>query len=195
MRTTARWFVVCIQLTLPQPCLVESVYPKKRDVPKNFLQAIVGDAERQVESKRAEQAVASGDVEHDLRRALEVSTIDHEMTYAKFISAQSRTGEGPSSLPFDDRSFDLVNITNWNEKIVWEPTGEDSEPVLPGSDLSTPLNKALESGVWTQSIIWGPREPFRDFSQLELHEQDLVQEERPQSEYPNVARRTWLTWV
>ncbi|RDX51861.1 hypothetical protein OH76DRAFT_1377827 [Lentinus brumalis] len=152
-----------------RPFTVESVYPKKRDIPKNFLQAIVGDAERQVESKRVEQAVASGDVEHDLRRALE-----------------SRTGEGPSSLPFDDRSFDLVNITNWNEKIVWEPTGEDSKPVLPESNLTTPLNKALESGGWTQSIIWGPREPFRDFTQLELHEQDLVQEERPQTQ--DVAR-------
>lgn len=55
------------------------MYPKKRDIPKNFLQAIVGDAERQVESKRVEQAVASGDVEHDLRRALEVSTYDNEI--------------------------------------------------------------------------------------------------------------------
>ena len=40
------------------------------------------------------------------------------------------------------------------------------------------MNKTLESGVWTQSIIWGPREPFRDFTQLELHEQDMMQDER-----------------
>lgn len=51
---------------------VESVYPRKKDVPRNFLQTIVGDAERQVESKRVEQVVASGDVESDLRRALQV---------------------------------------------------------------------------------------------------------------------------
>ncbi len=61
--------------------------------------------------------------------------------------------------------------------------------MLSESNLATPLNKALESGGWTQSIIWGPREPFRDFTQLELHEQDLVQEERPQSEYPDFTRR------
>ena len=52
--------------------IVESVYPRKKDVPKNFLQAIVGDTERQVESKRVEQVVAAGDVESDLRRALQV---------------------------------------------------------------------------------------------------------------------------
>lgn len=55
--------------------LVESVYPRKKEVPKNFLQAIVGDTERQFESQRVEQVVASGDVEHDLRRALEVRSL------------------------------------------------------------------------------------------------------------------------
>lgn len=52
---------------------VESVYPKKKEIPKNFLQSIVGDTERQVESKRVQEVVASGDVEHDLMRALQVS--------------------------------------------------------------------------------------------------------------------------
>lgn len=61
-----------IYLTLS---LVESVYPRKKDVHKNFLQTIVGDAERQVESRRVEQVVASGDVESDLRRALQVRMV------------------------------------------------------------------------------------------------------------------------
>jgi len=38
------------------------------------LDAIVGDTRRQVENKRVEQVVASGSVELDLRRALEVRT-------------------------------------------------------------------------------------------------------------------------
>ena len=73
----------------------------------------------------------------------------------------------------------MVNITNWDEKIIFE-ADEDANQLfgLPETDLATPLNKTLESGLWTQSIIWGPREPFRDFTQLELHEQDMVQEER-----------------
>lgn len=37
----------------------------------------------------------------------------------------------------------------------------------------------LESGAWTQSIIWHPNTPFRDFTQLEFnHEDDVVPEER-----------------
>ncbi|KAI1793162.1 hypothetical protein LXA43DRAFT_285247 [Ganoderma leucocontextum] len=146
-----------------RPFTMESVYPRKKDVPKNFLQTIVGDAERQVESKRVEQVVASGDVESDLRRALQAR----------------ETTDGLASLPFDDRSFDLVNITNWDEQIIWEADDDAVAPTAPPENhLTTPMNKTLESGLWTQSIIWDPREPFRDFTQLELHEQDMMQEER-----------------
>lgn len=56
--------------------------------------------------------------------------------------------------------------------------------VLPNNQTSlttTPLNKALEEGSWTQSIIWGPRAPFRDFTRLELNEDDIIPEERHSS--------------
>jgi hypothetical protein len=52
--------------------IVETVYPRKRENPKGFLDAVVGDAKRQVENKRVEEVVASGNVEADLRKALEV---------------------------------------------------------------------------------------------------------------------------
>ena len=150
-------------------------------MPKNFLQAIVGDTERQVESKRVQEVVASGDVEHDLRRALEVRPSKPPTIVEMNPVLQSRgPADGLTSNALDDRSFDLVNITNWNEKIVWGPEEDAASPVvLAETNLTTPLNKTLESGAWTQSIIWGPHEPFRDFSQLELPEQDVVQEERP----------------
>ena len=60
----------------------------------------------------------------------------------------------------------------------------DPEPLSQHSQttersLTTPTNKVLESGAWTQSIIWSPRAPFRDFTQLEFnHEDDVVPEER-----------------
>ncbi|KAI0652426.1 atypical/TAF1 protein kinase [Trametes meyenii] len=150
--------------TSKRPFSVESVYPKKKEVPKNFLQSIVGDTERQVESKRVQQVVASGDVEHDLRRALQ---------------AREKSDLAASLPALDDRSFYLVNIANWEDQIMWEPDPDaPPAPLAPQNELGTSLNKALESGSWTQSIIWGPREPFRDFTQLELHEQD-VPEERP----------------
>lgn len=77
-----------------------------------------------------------------------------------------------------------MNITNWNEKIIWD--ADDNIPpsvVLPENNLAAPLNKALETGDWTQSIIWGPREPFKDFTQLELEEHDVTQDDRPASQY------------
>ncbi|TBU49318.1 hypothetical protein BD309DRAFT_882680 [Dichomitus squalens] len=166
-----------------RPFTVESVYPRKKDVPKNFLQAIVGDTERQVESKRVEQVVAAGDVESDLRRALQVCScvLSCVCDYCPQRRFQARgTSDGLPSLPFDDRSFDLVNITNWDEQIVWEADDDArSSAAPPENNLTTPMNKTLETGLWTQSIIWGPREPFRDFTQLELHEQDMFQEEKP----------------
>lgn len=51
---------------------METVYPRKKENPKGFLDAVVGDAKRQVESKRVEEVVSSGNVEVDLRKALEV---------------------------------------------------------------------------------------------------------------------------
>lgn len=89
-------------------------------------------------------------------------------------------------MPLDDRTFDLVLLSNWEDQIVYEP--EHNSVALPPhplsatqeNDLTTPINKALESGSWTQSIIWSPQAPFRDFTQLEFnHEDDVIPEERP----------------
>lgn len=60
---------------LHSPCAVEAVYPRKREVPRGFLASVVGDMERQVESQRVEEVVASSSIEGDLRRALEVCIV------------------------------------------------------------------------------------------------------------------------
>ncbi|KAJ3507182.1 hypothetical protein NLJ89_g6455 [Agrocybe chaxingu] len=146
---------------------VETVYPRKRENPKGFLDAVVGDARRQVESKRVEEEVASGNVEADLRKALE----ERDQTNV------------PVTLPLDDRTFDLVLLSNWEDQIVYEPNPNPPASLPPSAapegNLTTPINKALESGAWTQSIIWSPKSVFRDFTQLEFnHEDDIVPEER-----------------
>ncbi len=86
-------------------------------------------------------------------------------------------------MPLDDRTFDLVLLSNWEDQIVYEPSADQHRHLPlsgPEHNLTTPINKALESGSWTQSIIWSPQAPFRDFTQLELnHENDAVPEERP----------------
>ncbi|KAG6862165.1 hypothetical protein C0995_004247 [Termitomyces sp. Mi166 len=147
-----------------RPFHVETVYSRKKEAPKGFLDAVVGDTKRQVENKRVEDVVSAGSVELDLRRALE---------------SRDNT-EVPVNLPLHDRTFDLVLLSNWEDQIVYEP-----EPSSAGSipsmehNLTTPVNKVLESGAWTQSIIWGPNAPFKDFTQLEFnHEDDVNPEER-----------------
>ncbi|KAE9400552.1 TAF1 transcription initiation factor TFIID subunit TAF1 [Gymnopus androsaceus JB14] len=143
---------------------VETTYIRKKEVPRGFLDSVAGDAKRQVENKRVEEVISSGSVETDLRRALE----ERESTNVQV------------SVPLHDRSFDLVLLSNWEEQIIYEPN-PFSSTALPSADnsLTTPVNKVLESGAWTQSIIWTPGAPFRDFTQLEFnHEDDIVPEER-----------------
>lgn len=71
-------------------------------------------------------------------------------------------------------------LSNWEDQIVYEPEQEKDglSSATNHTSLTMPLNKALESGAWTQSIIWSPRAPFRDFTQLELNEEDVAQEEK-----------------
>ncbi|KAF5312301.1 hypothetical protein D9619_002925 [Psilocybe cf. subviscida] len=150
-----------------RPYQVETIYPRKKENPKNFLDSIVGDTKRQVENKRVEEVVSAGNVEADLRKALE----DRECT------------DVPVTMPLDDRTFDLVLLSNWEDQIVYEPTHDVKAPAAqltgPENDLTTPINKELESGAWTQSIIWSPKAPFRDFTQIEFnYEDDVVPEER-----------------
>jgi transcription initiation factor TFIID subunit 1, fungi type len=88
------------------------------------------------------------------------------------------------SLPLHDRTFDLVLLSNWEDQIIYEPENIPAAPhIIPSeNNLTTPVNKVLESGSWTQSIIWSPRAPFRDFTQLEFnHEDDIIPEERQTS--------------
>lgn len=92
--------------------------------------------------------------------------------------------EVPVTLPLDDRSFDLVLLSNWENEIMYGPEDVHELPAIKSetqqdTNLTTPVNAALESGAWTQSIIWSPKAPFRDFTQLELHEEDIVPEEKP----------------
>ena len=75
----------------------------------------------------------------------------------------------PSTLSLDDRSFDLVLLSNWEDQIVYD-RGQigDQQYRRNKEDVTAPINNALEEGTWTQSIIWDSTAPFRDFTQLEV---------------------------
>src|SRR6267154_5854374 len=88
------------------------------------------------------------------------------------------------SIPLHDRSFDLVLLSNWEDQITFEPENDPQSAEQTGTDLMAPVNKGLESGAWTQSIIWSPRAPFRDFTQIEFNNgDDIIPEERPPGSY------------
>ena len=53
------------------------------------------------------------------------------------------------------------------------------ESVPADRSLTNPTNKVLESGAWTQSIVWNPSVPFRDFTALELNEEEVPEERLP----------------
>ncbi|KAF7339271.1 putative transcription initiation factor TFIID subunit [Mycena sanguinolenta] len=161
-----------------RPFHIETVYPRKKEISRGYLESVVGDTKRQVENQRVEAIVAASSVESDLRKALE---------------ERESTDIDLSSLSLRDRTFDLVLLSNWEDQIIFEPENkppskpEMSDAPVESADLkvhtvnnlTTPANKALESGAWTQSIIWGPRAPFKDFTQLEFnHEDDVIPEER-----------------
>lgn len=60
----------CLDLTYHLP--VETSYPRKKEQPKGFLDAIVGDTQRQVENKRVEEVVTAGSIDADLQKAIKV---------------------------------------------------------------------------------------------------------------------------
>ncbi|KZS95904.1 hypothetical protein SISNIDRAFT_483323 [Sistotremastrum niveocremeum HHB9708] len=157
-----------------RPFTVYPIYPRPYEPPKNYLQGIVGDAQREVEHKRVEQVVTSGTVDDELRKA---------------IDDLSGVSDVNSSLSLHDRSFDLILLSDWEQQIIYSPNHlPENLPGLVASkhedshNLAKLANASLESGVWTQSIIWDPKAPFRDFTQLETNDDDVVQEhayERP----------------
>ncbi|KAH7930506.1 hypothetical protein BV22DRAFT_1028228 [Leucogyrophana mollusca] len=157
----------------------ESVYPRKKDIQRGFLDVVVGDTKRQVENKRVEEVMSSGSIEHDLLLALE----------------ERDKSDTPVTLPLHDRSFDLVLLSNWEDQIVFEPETSINHSTLEGNNLTTPVNKSLESGAWTQSIIWSPKAPFRDFTQLELNEEDVLAEEKPPVETVRPRKRLRADFV
>ncbi|KAI6153774.1 TAF1 transcription initiation factor TFIID subunit TAF1 [Pisolithus tinctorius] len=163
-----------------RPLVAESVYPRKRETARAFLDAIVGDAKRQNENRRVEEAMSAGSIENDLIRAIE----------------EREKSALPVTLPLHDRSFDLVLLSNWEDKIVYESKDTTALPPPESDSLTTPVNKALESGAWTQSIIWGFGQPFRHFTQLELSEDDFAHEERPQSRsFTFIDMHDFILWL
>ncbi|EJD52150.1 hypothetical protein AURDEDRAFT_181675 [Auricularia subglabra TFB-10046 SS5] len=162
-------FAVTKSRVSKRPFSAETSNARRRVQPQNFLRNVVGDARRQVENKRVEQVVAAGNMDEDLRRAL-----------------QERSGSiNKKLLSKDDRSYDLISLANWEDQIIYGP--DETAGDKPKTAASTPqpdkpvdekraitaMNTMLDSGVWTQSIIWDAKLPFRDFTQFDYEDELL----------------------
>ncbi|GJJ09780.1 hypothetical protein Clacol_004004 [Clathrus columnatus] len=191
-----------------KPFNVEIVPSKIQRIPKDFLKTVVGDTEREVETRRVEKVVMSSTVEHDLRKALLERTRQEKSTV---------------NLPLSERTFDLVLLSDWESQILYGSDTKDIEmhlssddpsdppkPAINGTEthgttaqdnqvassvsnkkaeeIMTPSNEVLESGVWTQSIIWDSKTPFRDFTQLELVEEPATPVEAETAQIQDVSK-------
>ena len=69
------WCVISI-VAAPEVVLklstVESAHARRRDAPRGFLDAVVGDAKKRAANDLAEELLSPGTIDNDLKSALEV---------------------------------------------------------------------------------------------------------------------------
>ncbi|KAH8800593.1 TAF1 transcription initiation factor TFIID subunit TAF1 [Flagelloscypha sp. PMI_526] len=149
------------------------VYPRRKTPPRNFLTSIVAANQTIMEEKRSAELVSASNIDNDLRTVIQ----------------NRRDMDVPLNTALNDREFDLVHLSNWEDQIVYGP---EQPPPMPAAvnSLVMPKNRALESGAWTQSIIWSPTAPFHDLSQIEISDKDaLVPDETNTVIEPPIKRR------
>ncbi|KAG8928363.1 hypothetical protein FRC03_010912 [Tulasnella sp. 419] len=168
-----------------KPLNVEPVAPREKESTRpQTLPALIGDAKKQVQKGHDVELERVIDPDADLRRILQART-------SAVIRANSKGKENennqlsvtPIFIPLDDRSYDLVLLSDWERNIMYEPPSAP-EPYGPPSatsslELSKPTNKYIDSEDWLQTIIWDNRRPpVKDFRLLEFDE-DLLQKDQP----------------
>ncbi|KAG8834348.1 hypothetical protein FRC17_009116 [Serendipita sp. 399] len=148
------------------PPLQENFLPQKRTVQGGIVQALVSEAKKEKEKKRVQKVVTEASLDVDLAKAIELR--------APVVKAD---------IDMDDRSFDMINLSTWEDSIMYDSKTLPKTRPAPRPSLTAPTNSTLESGTWTQSIIWDSKTPFRDFTQVDLsYLEDAYEEEAPRPE-------------
>ncbi|KIM19627.1 hypothetical protein M408DRAFT_334323 [Serendipita vermifera MAFF 305830] len=148
------------------PPVQEVFLPQKRTFQGGIVQTLVAEAKKEKEKKRVQKVVTEASLDVDLAKAIELRG---EMVKA--------------NLDMDDRSFDMINLSTWEDSIMYDAKTLPKTQPAPRPSLTAPTNTNLESGNWTQSIIWDSKTPFRDFTQVDLsYLEDGYEEEAPRPE-------------
>ncbi|PVF94488.1 hypothetical protein CPB86DRAFT_876346 [Serendipita vermifera] len=154
------------------PPLQEVFLPQKRGVQGGVVRTLVSEAKKEKEKKRVQKVVTEASLDVDLAKAIEL-----------------RAGVVKSQIDMDDRSFDMINLSTWEDSIMYDSKNLPKTRPAPRPSLTAPTNATLESGTWTQSIIWDSKTPFRDFTQVDLSYLEDGYEEETQRPEPRARKR------
>ena len=151
---------------------------------------MAAEARKEKEKKRVQKVVAESSLDADLEQALEVG--NDAVRPLRFSDAFCRLDQKSS------KGFKwMIEASTWSTSPLGRTRScmilqRKSSPCPPFGALLTnyslpkarpaqrpaltaPTNATFESGVWTQSIIWDAKAPFRDFTQLDLsHVEDVT---------------------
>lgn len=134
---------------------MEVVAPRERELanPKP-LASLIGDAKSVVRQKSLSSAPKGVNQDAILTKLLRARGVDEH--------------DGPTHIPVNDRSYDLVLLSDWENHILYDPPDPRTipSPKQASEALTKPLNRYLNSDEWLQTIIWDPKLPYRDFREL-----------------------------
>ncbi|BGP00755.1 Atypical/TAF1 protein kinase [Rhodotorula toruloides ATCC 204091] len=92
----------------------------------------------------------------------------------KTIARVNRKASTKWKMPRDERAFDLAELDEWEERIIWN---DSSKPQVLASAFPKPLqhrNALFDGGDWVKSILWDGENPARAeyFTRLNLNLND-----------------------
>ncbi|BGP46994.1 hypothetical protein JCM10450v2_002846 [Rhodotorula kratochvilovae] len=104
----------------------------------------------------------------------------------KAVERVNRRTKAKWRMPSNDRAFDLAELDEWEERIMWG----DDKPAPPASAFPNPLqhrNPLFDQGDWVKSILWDGENPARAeyFTRLNLNLNDtqmLLEVQHPKIE-------------
>ncbi|GAA5883293.1 hypothetical protein JCM16303_007351, partial [Sporobolomyces ruberrimus] len=106
----------------------------------------------------------------------------------KAVERAARRTKTSWRIPDDEEAFELAELDEWEDQIVWGPSHKPSRYPQQESVLA-PRNPLFEQGDWIKSILWDGENPQRSeyFTRLNLNLNDtqmLLEVHEPKPELP-----------
>ncbi|GAA5893262.1 histone acetyltransferase [Sporobolomyces salmoneus] len=127
----------------------------------------------------------------EMREAGATAGIDEESEGEELRKAVERAYRRTKTnwkIPEDEHAFELAELDEWEDQIVWGPSNQP--PQGPSADsLLAPRNALFDQGDWVKSVLWDGENPQRAeyFTRLNLNLNDtqmLLEVHQPKVELP-----------